>query len=92
MSELTAAQTPQVLVLPNPATAQATLQVMLSEGGNTLVELVDPTGRTVQVIANERMNAGEHRWQLPVERMNAGMYFIRLQQDGLRRVVRFTKQ
>ncbi len=92
VNELTATQTPQVLVLPNPATQQATLQVILSEGGNTLVELVDPTGRTVQVVAHEPMSAGEHLWQLPVERMNAGIYFIRLQHEGLCRVVRFTKQ
>ncbi len=92
VGELSATQAPEVLVLPNPATQQATVQVMLGKAGATLVELVDPTGRTVQVIANERMNVGEYRWQLPVERMNAGLYFIRLQQDGLRRVVRFTKQ
>ena len=82
----------QALVVPNPATDEANLMVSLLNGGDTRVELMEPTGRVVQVLAQQQLAPGTHQWNLPLERLAGGVYLVRVQQDGVQRVVRFTKE
>ena len=81
-----------LFVLPNPVNEAASVQAVLARGGATRVELVDPTGRTVAVLAQGRLAAGAHRWELPVQGLNSGLYFVRLVQDDTQQVIRFTKE
>ena len=66
--------------------------VSLLNGGDTRVELMEPTGRVVQVLAQQQLAPGTHQWNLPLERLAGGVYLVRVQQDGMQRVVRFTKK
>ncbi len=90
--ELSSSNAIGIQVLPNPATTAATVIAYLPNSGAAHVELLDPTGRIVNVISDGNLSVGTHRWALPVERLRSGMYLVRLRQDGLQRVVRFTKE
>ncbi|MBS1581245.1 MAG: T9SS type A sorting domain-containing protein [Bacteroidetes bacterium] len=80
-----------VRVVPNPTSDDAQLLVTLPEAGAVRAELLDPTGRVVQVIDDGRRAAGAQRWTLPVAGLRSGLYLVRIQFGEQRRVVRFTK-
>lgn len=82
-----------VLVVPNPATDEAQVVIGLVTTGATRVEVLDATGRLVSVLRDGRTSAGTHRWDLPVQGLERGVYLVRVQQEGgVQRTVRFTKE
>lgn len=80
-----------VSVVPNPAASDAVAVVTLAKAGNTRVELMDATGRTVMLLNNGRMAAGTTRINIPVNALRQGVYLVRVQQEDTVRVTRFTK-
>ncbi len=92
LEEFPATPTIGLNVLPNPATDAAMLVSYLPEAGDTRVELLDVTGRTVRVLATQHLASGNHRWELPVGELSDGLYTVRVAQNGQRQVTRFVKK
>lgn len=78
-----------LLVMPNPATDEAQAQFSLVKSGLVQLDLLDMTGRLVQRVHSGNMAVGTQRVELPVRSLQAGLYFIRLQQSGRQEVGRF---
>lgn len=78
-----------LLVMPNPATDEAQAQFSLVKSGPVQLDLLDMTGRLVQRVHRGSMAVGTQRVDLPLRTLQAGLYFIRLQQNGLQEVGRF---
>ncbi len=65
-----------VNVYPNPSSNSATTTFELSESNNVKIELLDISGRTIEMIANQVMNPGTHMYEIS-ENLASGTYFIR---------------
>ncbi len=81
----------ELSVVPNPTMNDAVAVVTLAKAGNTRVELMDATGRSVMLLNNGRMNAGTTRVTIPANALDQGVYLVRVQQENRTRVTRFTK-
>jgi hypothetical protein len=75
---------------PNPAEASTHLSFYLPRRSYTRVELVDVGGRVVMPVAEGWFDAGLSHLALEreVERLDSGVYWVRLSADGLSRVQR----
>ncbi|MBL7964218.1 MAG: T9SS type A sorting domain-containing protein [Flavobacteriales bacterium] len=91
LSEVVTAST-EPLVRPNPATDQAELWLVMERAEATRIELFDALGRSLKVLHDGLLTAGEQRVQLPVAPLESGVYLVRIQQAGGDRVVRFVKR
>lgn len=70
-------------VAPNPAATFASVRYELPQAGKAAVEVLDLTGRRVaQVLGETAQPAGAHQVELPVARLAAGVYLVRLRVDG----------
>jgi len=78
-----------IMVAPNPAEGAAQATVVLAQGGQTRIEVIDMTGRTAAILHEGRLPLGTHRFDLPVRALQAGAYFVRMTQDAGMRVSRF---
>jgi Secretion system C-terminal sorting domain len=78
-----------LVVAPNPAGDEAQAQFTLLRSGNVQLDLLDMTGRVVQKVRTGNLPAGTQRIELPLRELNAGIYFIRLQQGAMQEVGRF---
>ena len=78
-------------VFPDPAGQVASLKADLAVAGPVKVQILDMLGRTVRTVANEYKPAGMARWELSLDGLNSGLYLVRVEQQGLVRVARFTK-
>lgn len=85
-------QLSELLVFPNPATDWLNVRFALETASAVRVELLDLSGRQVQVIDNEKLAAGEHHLQLSLTEQPAGLYFLKISAEKggslVRRVVR----
>ncbi|MBP7408266.1 MAG: T9SS type A sorting domain-containing protein [Flavobacteriales bacterium] len=88
VEELAASST-SLLVMPNPASDEAQVQFSLTKSGVVQLDLLDMTGRLVHRVHSGSMAVGMQRLDLPVRALQAGLYFIRLQQGGMQEVGRF---
>lgn len=69
---------------PNPANANATITVTLTDNAPITLELFDMTGRVVKTYAgNEQMSAGQHTLKMETETLPAGVYFWTLRTGEL---------
>jgi len=64
---------------PNPSSGDVELQVWIPDAGTYALEVVDPFGRMVQSLFNEKVEAGYHRilWQR-TEPTVPGLYLVKL--------------
>jgi hypothetical protein len=67
---------------PNPFNSRSTIRFGLDKSGPTLLTLHDLTGRTVRLLAQGRLSAGEHQVALDAAELPAGLYFLRLEAAG----------
>ena len=71
-------------VFPNPAAALATAVFELPRAAAATLTLLDETGRTVRTLALARATpTGPQRWPVPLDKLPAGLYFLRLEADGI---------
>jgi PKD repeat protein len=89
LEEVMAGDATALIVVPNPATDEARVIVNLRDTGRATVELLDVLGRRIQVLHDGQLVQGGHRFDIPVNTLQSGMYFIRLQQGGTNKVERF---
>lgn len=69
-------------VYPNPATDAVTINLELKETSTLLIELTDITGKLVNTILNEKLNAGLVNKQINTSSLPNGNYLIKLSANG----------
>lgn len=69
-------------VFPNPFNSQTTVSIQLESDAPLLLSIYDLLGREVEVLADTDMQAGVHNISLDGNRLNSGVYFLRIQTPG----------
>lgn len=81
---------PQLMLraYPNPASEIVSLRFENKGTGNTVIRLMDVTGKEVEVLYDANPGAGEH--DLVIDRKNrpAGVYFLRVEEGGAAQTLR----
>ncbi len=67
---------------PNPASGAATVAVTLDRAQAVTLTVHDLLGREVATLASGETAAGETRFALPVQSLQAGTYLVRLQREN----------
>lgn len=75
---------------PNPYSVAATVQFSTT-GGHTLVQQIDSLGRVVKVLTNRDYAAGTYNLDIYSDGLATGVYFIRLQNKSLQKVLSVLK-
>ena len=69
-----------IKVYPNPIQTSATISFEVNNSNQTTnIQLLDITGRTVQVMTNQTYPEGQHRLNLDRNDMPAGTYYVKVQ-------------
>jgi hypothetical protein len=76
-------------VIPQPAQRRATVQFTLPVSGPAELELFDLGGRRIATIIRATLAAGPHLSLFGVAELSPGVYILRLQSSGERRLLRF---
>lgn len=74
---------------PNPFNPVTVIEYQLPVPANVKLELLDITGRCVQVLVNETRQAGIHRFIFQGEHLASGLYLYRLHADDCVQTRRF---
>lgn len=77
-----------VAVRPNPANEAAVLDFNLKAAAQTSIEILDLTGKTVQVVANEKLSSGKQSIAINTSELSAGIYIIKIQSGGAAQTLR----
>ncbi len=75
---------------PNPYSATATIQFS-TNGGHTMIQQIDALGRVVKVLANRDYAAGTYNIDIYNDGLASGVYFLRLQNKSLQKVMSVVK-
>lgn len=75
---------------PNPYSISATIQFSTT-GGNTVIQQIDALGRVVRVLTNKEYAAGTYNIDLYNDGLPTGVYFLRLQNKTLQKVITIVK-
>ncbi len=62
--------------LPNPVNNNLFIDLALQKSTRTLLVLLDASGRRIKVIDNSIKTKGDYRYQLNVEEIPAGIYYV----------------
>lgn len=82
INDLEAMETPLSLY-PNPAQQQATLEFELQKGSSATITIYDFLGQEVETVWNGTLPAGTQRFNLDLNALSEGVYFITLQEGEL---------
>ena len=92
LTETQAAAPFEARVFPNPFNEAFTLELELSNSGSVLVQLIDITGRKVQVAYhNDRLDAGVHQLPIGAKGLSDGVYDCRIWANGQFRQLKVVK-
>ena len=75
---------------PNPYSVSATLQFNTT-GGNTMIQQIDALGQVIKVLTNKDYSAGTYNIDIYNDNLPNGVYFIRLQNGSLQKVINVMK-
>ena len=75
-------QITQINLSPNPATNRTTLNFELEDNLDMTVGIFDQAGKLIRVIGTERFLMGWNELSIQVDGLNAGIYFVRLQNEN----------
>ncbi len=75
---------------PNPYSISGTIQFSTT-GGNTMIQQIDPLGRVIKVLTNRDYAAGTYNIDMYNDGLPAGVYFLRLQNKSLQKVISVVK-
>lgn len=77
-------------VYPNPVSGNAiNVDILMPENGPLNLQVIDATGRIV-IDASHELGRGDNRLEIPVEKLPAGIYFLKVNgnsQSGIRKFV-----
>jgi thiol-disulfide isomerase/thioredoxin len=72
----------EVLVYPNPALNEATIEFNLTENQNMAINVYDVTGKLVQEIGNTNYSVGNHKINFDGSNLESGLYYINIISDN----------
>ena len=75
---------------PSPYTVAASIQFSTT-GGNTIIQQIDSLGRVVKTLTNQEYTAGTYNVDIYNDGLASGVYFIRLQNKSLQKVITVVK-
>ena len=75
---------------PNPYSISATIRFSTT-GGNTVIQMIDSLGQVVRVLTNKVYAAGTYNLDIYNDGLPPGVYFIRLQNKSLQKVINIIK-
>lgn len=78
-------------IYPNPATDAINVSLSLNDSENTVVRLIDITGKTVEMIQLGAVN-GSKQVALGLDNLTPGIYFIELNGSNGKQVKKFVKK
>jgi len=77
---------------PNPAREQISLFFYSYQAGDIQFQIIDALGRQISPITSIKVEEGQNRFELPLQDLAAGLYFLRIQQGSQNYNRRFVKQ
>jgi uncharacterized delta-60 repeat protein len=77
---------------PTPSTDNCTATYTLPASGECRVTLRDESGREVRTFASEYRTAGEHKEELDLRGLSAGVYFLQIEANGATQTAKLIKQ
>ena len=69
-------------IFPNPTSNEIKITFNLTEASNTVIEIMDVTGRIVKTLLNEKMSSGNFTKTFNVSNLDNGNYFMNLNTNG----------
>ena len=75
---------------PNPYNVSGTIQFSTT-GGNTMIQQIDALGRVIKVLTNQDYTAGTYNVDIYNDNLATGVYFLRLQNKSLQKVISVLK-
>jgi uncharacterized protein (DUF1501 family) len=75
---------------PSPYTLSATIQFSTT-GGNTMIQQIDALGRVIKILTNQEYAAGTYNIDIYNDGLATGVYFLRLQNQSLQKVITVLK-
>ena len=75
---------------PNPYSVTATIQFSTT-GGNTMLQLIDSLGQVIKILVNKDYSAGTYNIDVYNDGLPSGVYFLRLQNKSLQKVISVVK-
>ncbi len=79
-------------VFPNPAGDRLYLNLLLDESANTTLEVFNTLGQRVMSERKGKLHQGAHQFNFDVSALKEGVYFLVLQSDQGRGMVKFVKE
>lgn len=74
----------QINIYPNPASELICVNYLLTQKSRIKTELIDISGKTVKVLMDEDADAGAQSKILSINGINSGVYFIKVNSDGVK--------
>ena len=75
---------------PVPYSLNATIQFSTT-GGNTMIQQINSLGQVVKVLTNQQYTAGTYNIDIYDDGLPSGVYFLRLQNQSLQKVINIVK-
>ena len=66
-------------VYPNPVSNESTISFSLNQSQNVSLKIFDVNGKFVSSLADRNFEEGEHQIEFNAEKINAGIYFLKMQ-------------
>ncbi len=76
------------MLYPNPASETTTLLFNTKVSETIPISLFDITGKEVQLISNEKMNAGNHQLTINTSKLSAGIYICKVGTTHLQLIIK----
>jgi hypothetical protein len=78
----------QLVIFPNPFHDYTWIAFTVPGFGNVIIDLIDMEGRVVKTILNAPYSAGNHTVYFSENILSKGIYFCRLNVDGVSKMVK----
>ena len=88
---ITMPPTQVIYVYPNPVLDEAKLNFELNQNSGVKASVYDLNGRLIDVVSNQNRNAGSHTISFSVSNFHVGTYFVVLETESSKKVVKFIK-
>lgn len=75
---------------PNPAANDITINFGLNKAGKTEIEIYDVTGKIVNTVKLENLEAGNHSSKVNTSNLNAGVYMYSVKSENAKMYSKFT--